>query len=118
MTTFVSSKSWVEEVRRLLLLAGPLRAAGALLAIALLAVVSSAMALNLARGHTDIDCGCGGFGAAHQQPLHAGLLLRNAVLVLLALAAAAPGTGRALLWLDAVAVGACTLFAATSGSLS
>lgn len=99
-----------EALAGALLLAGPLRAAGALLALALLAVVSGAVALNLARGHTAIDCGCGGIATGRHQPLSAGLLARNAVLALLALVAAAPGNGRALLWLDAAAVGCFTLF--------
>lgn len=96
-----------ETLAGALLLAGPLRPIAAVLALALLAVVSGAVALNLARGHTAIDCGCGG---TRHQPLRPGLLVRNAALMLLALVAAAPAGSRALLWLDAAAVGACTLF--------
>lgn len=47
--------------------------------IALLVLYSSAIAVNLARGRTQMDCGCGG------QPIHLSyhLLLRNGALLLL-----------------------------------
>ena len=103
--------AWVlagsEALAGALLLAQPLRAVGALLALSLLAVVSGAIALNVARGRTQIDCGCGG---THHTPLSPGLLVRNGAPALLAAAAAAPGNGRALLWLDHAAVGGFALF--------
>lgn len=82
----------------------------------LLAVYGGAMALNLARGRRDLDCGCA--GPAHRQPISPLLVARNALLVTLALAAALPAGGRPLGWLDAltiaggVAVLACCYLAA------
>jgi hypothetical protein len=57
-----------------------------LAAAALLSVFGAAMAINLWRGRTHIDCGC--FDATLRQPLRWSLVLRNAVLVLLLVAAA------------------------------
>jgi hypothetical protein len=81
----------------LLLAPGP-GAGPALGSAALLALYAGAIAANLARGRRAIDCGCG----ARPQPLGAGLVLRNALLVALALAAALPAGGRALSFTDAV----------------
>ncbi|GEO84120.1 MULTISPECIES: MauE/DoxX family redox-associated membrane protein [Alphaproteobacteria] len=55
--------------------------AGAVLSVALLALYGLAMAVNIARGRTRIECGCG--GAA--QRLSQALLLRNALLAAIAL---------------------------------
>jgi hypothetical protein len=52
---------------------------GALLAGALLTVYTAALAINLARGNTLIDCGCGDAPT----PISGWLLLRNGVLLLL-----------------------------------
>jgi hypothetical protein len=57
-----------------------------LAASALLSVFGAAMAINLLRGRTHIDCGC--FDSTLKQPLRWTLVLRNAVLVLLLVAAA------------------------------
>jgi len=94
-------------------------AAPALGAAALLALYAGAIGVNLARGRRAIDCGCG----ARPQPLGAGLLLRNALLVALALAAALPAGARALALADAVtlACGAAALWllhAATGAALA
>lgn len=61
------------------LLAPAYRGAGAMLAVALLATVTGAVAINLRRGRTDIDCGCG--GAEGRQRLSWGLVARNVVLM-------------------------------------
>lgn len=53
---------------------------------ALLSVFGAAMAINLLRGRTYIDCGC--FDSTLKQPLRWWLVVRNAVLVLLLVAAA------------------------------
>jgi hypothetical protein len=53
---------------------------------ALLSVFGAAMAINLWRGRTHIDCGC--FDSTLKQPLRWALVLRNAVLVVLLVAAA------------------------------
>lgn len=63
------------------------RVPGLLLAAGLLALYAAAMAINIRRGRTHIECGCGGA----VQPLAWALVVRNAVLVLLASLAAATG---------------------------
>lgn len=88
------------------------QALGAALALMVLAAATLGLAYNLARGHRDIDCGCG--GAASHGPGHTRgglswwLVLRNAVLALWAApalaAASAAGTSRNLQWVDAAAV--------------
>jgi len=69
----------------------------------LVALYSSAIAYNLARGRRSIDCGCGGPGG--RQTLSGSLLARNAVVVALLLAAAVPAADRPLVWLDAITAG-------------
>lgn len=59
-----------------------------LTAAGLLAVFAAAMAINIRRGRTDIDCGC--FQSALKQTLGWTLVARNAVLVLAVGAAAVP----------------------------
>jgi hypothetical protein len=97
----------LEGLAGALLLPTATRALGALLAFAVLLVVTAAIAINLLRGRDRIDCGCG--GNLHT-PLGMGLILRNAMLMLLTVAAAAPTTARAVVWLDFAAVGFATLF--------
>ncbi len=89
---------------------------GPLLAAGLLVLYSGAIAINLARGRRDIDCGCA--GPALHQPLSGWLLARNAALVGAALACLAPPRVRSLVWLDALTVaGAVAALAAFYGSL-
>ncbi len=59
-------------------LLSPLAGTAALLTGGLFLVYSAAITLNLVRGRREISCGCGGFGSA--QPIHGGLLWRNALL--------------------------------------
>lgn len=61
----------------------PTRALGAVLAIALFLLFAAAMAINLARGRTEIDCGC--FIGRQKERIGWGLVARNLVLVLLTL---------------------------------
>ncbi|MCX5497251.1 hypothetical protein OSH11_21305 [Kaistia dalseonensis] len=60
---------------------------GLMLAAGLLALYAAAMAVNIWRGRTHIECGCGGA----VQPLAWALVMRNGALVLLAGLAAATG---------------------------
>ncbi|CAB3759646.1 methylamine utilization protein MauE [Burkholderia sp. MSh2] len=79
------------------------RTAGAIGLIALLLAFAAAMAINLLRGRTDIDCGCSGFSTARADaPRGIGWLHVGRALLLVALVAAAlvePG-GRAVVWFD------------------
>jgi len=76
----------------LALLVPPMRDPALVVLIALLTIYSAAIALNLVRGRSGIDCGCSGPG--QQQPLSAWLIVRNAVLLSVAiLARSAPQAG-------------------------
>lgn len=83
------------------LLAWPV--AGAAATIALLTLYSAAIALNLARGRRDIDCGCRGPG--HRQALSEWLLARNAALVAAAALLLRPAQPRPLTAIDAFTIG-------------
>lgn len=72
-------------------------AAGA--AAGLFGFYGAVMLFNIARGHRAIDCGCGWVKGAE---LSASLVVRNGVLVLLALMLLAPVTDRALVAMDIV----------------
>jgi uncharacterized membrane protein len=99
----------IECAAALGLLLSPIRASAALALIVMLAVFTGAIAINLARGRTDIDCGC--FGPALRQRLSGWLLLRNgALFALLGLALMPPGA-RAMDVLDfaTVAMAAATI---------
>ncbi len=63
----------------------PARSGGAALAVALLLLYATLMALHAARGH-ELDCGCGG----EPLPVSWVLVLRNVALALLAALAGAP----------------------------
>ncbi|HEX2138885.1 MAG TPA: MauE/DoxX family redox-associated membrane protein [Woeseiaceae bacterium] len=78
------------------------------LATLLLAVYGGAMAINLARGRRDIDCGCLGAaaGARSRHSLSGWLLLRNGMLGALSLLLFLPVTGRELVVLDFAGIAA------------
>ena len=74
------------------------RVLAASVCLILLAVFAAAMALNIARGRVNIDCGC--FRSTLRQSLSWWLVLRNAILAVGALVCmAAPGE-RSLGWAD------------------
>ncbi|HUH40057.1 MAG TPA: MauE/DoxX family redox-associated membrane protein [Castellaniella sp.] len=79
------------------------RVAGALGAMGILSVASLGVAINLLRGRTNIDCGCGGLGHT-STGLSWWVVGRNAMLVVLALVALTrTGQGaRELVWVDGV----------------
>ncbi len=91
----------------LLLLPLATRALGAALALAVLAAVTLAVAVNLLRGRRAIDCGCG--GPEGGQHLSWGLVLRNGMLCLAAALSRAAEAPRELVWLDGLTVVAGTL---------
>lgn len=78
----------------------------------LLAVFAAAIAVNVLRGRTDIDCGC--FRSALKQNLSWWLVLRNGLLLVLAAACALSPSARELGWSDnfIVVMAALTLFTA------
>lgn len=70
---------------------------------ALLAVYAAAIAINLLRGRVYIDCGCSmGSSAGRDQQLSWGLVARNLILVIAALAATLPATERIMGFVDYV----------------
>jgi hypothetical protein len=87
------------------LVSGVWLAAGATLAIALLAGFALAMGINLARGRHEIDCGC--FQSGLRQRLSVALLARNLLLAaLLTPILAAPAAGTTTLqWVDGLGAG-------------
>ncbi len=80
-----------------------------LLMAALLATLTTAIAINLARGRREIDCGC--FGSALRQTLSGWLIARNAILLAAVAAVAVPAQIRPLGAVDFVTIvfGATTL---------
>ena len=79
--------------------------AGLALATSLLCLFGAAIAVNLARGRTDIDCGCG--GAA--QKISAALLVRNLVLVAALLTASLAPVSQPLTEAAAIGIGGFAL---------
>ncbi|NUT78500.1 methylamine utilization protein MauE [Pseudomonas sp. C1C7] len=93
----------------------------ALSAASLLALYAAAIGINLWRGRRDIDCGCAGPDQA--QPLRPVLLLRNSVLVALALLASVAPVLRDMTVFDgfvtlASAAVALLIYAAADGLLA
>ncbi|WP_034411548.1 MauE/DoxX family redox-associated membrane protein [Derxia gummosa] len=81
------------------------RPAGLLAAVALLALYTGALVLNLLRGHVEIDCGCGwGRHAGRGARLTWALPLRNFALLALAGVAALPVAARDTVWIDSLTV--------------
>lgn len=74
------------------------RTFAAIAAAALLSVYALAMAVNMARGRSDIDCGCGG----QPQLLSPWLLVRNFVLIAGCCLLLLPVAERAVAWADAL----------------
>jgi hypothetical protein len=78
------------------------RALGGLGALVLLTVFAVAMGINLLRGRTDIDCGC--FRSTLRQNLSWWLLVRNAILAVLALGCLMAPAERDLGWADSFVI--------------
>ncbi len=71
-----------------------------LAASGILGVYALAIAINLARGRSEIDCGC--LGPVARQPLSTWLLARNGILALGAALTSLPLSGRSLHAIDGV----------------
>jgi hypothetical protein len=80
--------------------------AACIAAALVLAAYTAAIALNLARGRTDLNCGC--MGPAASAPISGWLIARNLVLVGGAAAASWPAAARPLVWLDGFTLAAAT----------
>ena len=102
----------IEVAAAILLLLPAGRLAGAILLGGLLLLFTIAIAINLARGRTDIDCGCWMFGAGqseHRSGIGGATVARNAVLLVLVLVASIPAEGRLLAVADWAVIVAGTL---------
>jgi hypothetical protein len=66
----------LEILAAFLLILPATQMAGQVLALFLMAVFTAAIGINLARGRTDIECGCGG----ESQTISGALIIRNGVL--------------------------------------
>ena len=86
------------------LLATPVRAPATLAAVTVLLAYAAAIAMNLARGRRDLDCGCGVPGTSH--PIAPWMVVRNLLLALLLAVSLIPWENRQLLPTDALTVGA------------
>lgn len=86
-----------------------------LLSAALLAAYTLAMAINLMRGRSYIDCGCSfarensATSANASQKISSGLIARNSILVALALSSMLPVSARALQSIDLFALCLATI---------
>ena len=69
---------------------------GGVLTMALLALYAAAMTAAMVRGNSEIECGCGGEG----QIVTSGLVVRNAVLIVIAGSILMPTSGRPMTWSD------------------
>ena len=84
------------------------RSAGLILTIGLLLIYIFSIGLNLLRGRTFIDCGCGWGSQGHQ--ISVWLIFRNLTMIAVTVAALLPSTNRSLHLVD----WALTIFAGTA----
>ena len=101
---FVGLLPVVELGATLGLLLPATRALAAATLMALLVLFAAAMAINLGRGRSDIDCGC--FVGVQKQRISWALVVRNLVLAGFGLMLLVEETGRVLAPLDWVTIGA------------
>ncbi|WP_157721975.1 MauE/DoxX family redox-associated membrane protein [Tumebacillus avium] len=80
---FAKGEVYFELSLSLLLIVGIYQDLTALAAVLLLLIYTTAITVNLLRGRKEISCGCGGAAGNHQ--LSGWLVLRNAVLIVLAM---------------------------------
>ncbi len=91
----------------LLLLIPPMRETGALIALSLLVFVTAAVVINLLRGRTELNCGCGGL--EDEQPISWNLVLRNLTLAALVGFSFMGAAHSVFSWVDLVTIYASAL---------
>jgi Methylamine utilisation protein MauE len=84
------------------LVAPALRTPALLATAGLLVLYGAAVAVNLARGRRDLDCGCA--GPAVRRPISGWMVARNGLLAAVALAGTVPVHPRTLVWVDGLTV--------------
>ena len=97
----------LEAVAGVALLLDATRSVGLVLSVAVLGLATAGVVANLLRGHTDIDCGCGGAGG--HTTLSWALPARNTLLMILAVLGGQDGGSRDLMWIDYLTVAGGTL---------
>lgn len=107
VTPFARALPFVELFAAIGLLVAPLRVPAALVCAALLLAFALAMAINILRGRTDIDCGC--FVGHSRQRIGWSLVLRNLILLAAAGLALVEPNARSLVAADYVTIVAATL---------
>lgn len=103
---FAAAYPLLEVAAGALLLVPQTRMAGVVATLLVLAMATGAVAINLLRGKSEIDCGCGGLSNSYSG-LSWWLVIRNACLIVLALAivpVAHGGAGQpvSINWLDSL----------------
>jgi hypothetical protein len=91
-----------EIAAAVLLVYPPTRALGASIAASLFITYAAAIAVNLKRGRTHIDCGC--VGPSQRRSIGAWMVWRNGVLAIAAAASATPVAARALSMFDLLTI--------------
>ena len=91
-----------EMASALLLLSPETRAFGAIMAASLFMTYAAAIALNLKRGRTHIDCGC--VGPSQRRPIGAWMVWRNGVLTIAAALSAMSIAARTLSTSDVLTI--------------
>lgn len=102
----VSPVTWLVPVAEAALALGLLlpgaREAATVGALLLLLLYTAAIAVNLARGRREIDCGC--FASSARVPLSVWLVARNAILIVATGSLLMPVGARSFVWIDALTV--------------
>jgi hypothetical protein len=102
----------VEAVLAAMLASGVALAAAAAGVCALMLAYAAAISANVARGRTDLDCGC--MGPAARVPVSPALVVRNLVLAAAPAALLVPASARAPHWIDVASALLATLALAAS----
>ncbi|MEM5310349.1 MauE/DoxX family redox-associated membrane protein [Paraburkholderia sp. JHI869] len=95
-------------------LAPATRSFGAASLAALFVLFALALGINVARGRTNIDCGCNGFRQSDRPDAHSiswAHVARTLLLAVLAALVCVPQSARVVVWFDYLSVLSATLFA-------
>ena len=102
MPAAVHGVPWAELLIALGMLMPVSRPAACMAAAALLLTYGGAIAVNLARGRRDLDCGCS--LANGRRPIAGWMLVRNAMMACVAVVASLPWNPRSLALLDMMTI--------------
>lgn len=114
ITPFALVLPFVEIAASLASLVPATRTVGAAILAALFVLFALALGINVARGRTDIDCGCNGFRHSGNAALHSigwAHVARTLLLAALAALVCVPQSAREVVWFDYLSVLGATLVA-------